>query len=112
MRFRISSLIDPERPARSLYGWLAVILVFMALPVASELMASAFADVFGCRLVQSGEPCLIRGTDIGRLLSGMIAFGSARLLTLPAGLLLLIAWFIGVVTFLGKPADAQPARVS
>lgn len=72
---------------------LAAILFFAAAPLISALTAGAIAEAHGCTLHEGFvNPCIIDGTDYGETLYQFGVMGWFMLITVPAGLVLLIGW--------------------
>jgi hypothetical protein len=83
---------------RGLFWSLLAIILTAVLPVALAFAASAIASMNGCTLSGAGpEPCLIGGADFGEALSILFTMHWFALLTLPAGVLALVAWVLAAL---------------
>lgn len=77
--------------------WLVyLVIVFVGLlPLLMAMLAGAVANWAKCELNEgSVGPCVIAGKDVGKLLYTMFVSGWFGLITLPAALLLVIAYSI------------------
>ena len=87
---------------------LAAILFVAVSPAIPVILASAVANINGCRLDEgSTHPCVILGRDFGGLLYEMGVLGWLGLVTIPAAVFLLLAWAAWVVTTLFKVRKAR-----
>jgi hypothetical protein len=80
-----------------LIGLFAILAVPLA-PVASVTVCGWIADSHGCKVDKGSiHPCVIGGKDYGQLLYTLGVLGWLMLVTLPAGLLALLIWFIVLI---------------
>jgi hypothetical protein len=72
--------------------------IYAAFPMLCVLLASAIAQATGSRLDEgSAHPCIVFGVDVGGLLYGLFVMGWLSLVTLPTGVLGLIALTIALL---------------
>jgi hypothetical protein len=80
--------------------WIAysALLLFTIAPILSTFLADLIAAIFGATLNEgSVHPCLVGGYDLGPLLSSMSEYGWLMLITLPVGIVLILALTISLV---------------
>jgi hypothetical protein len=69
-----------------------LIVLWTASPMVSVLIASGVASAFGCELDEGNvHQCFAFGHDIGNFLSTMFVMGWLFLVTIPTGLVALVA---------------------
>lgn len=94
----MSDATAPPRRSHVFKLSLALILLVMFAPVLSVLFASALAAAGGCTLNEAGtSSCVLFGADIGGLLNRLFVSGWYVLLTLPVGVLALLAWTVALI---------------
>ena len=72
---------------------LLLILAWTLWPVAMVTVAGSIASANGCQLDEgSAHPCIVNGRDMGEQLYGMGVMGWFMLVTIPTGLLALVAY--------------------
>lgn len=70
-----------------------VLAITALLPLLAVLLTATVAGVVGCEVNEGGAtPCIVLGTDIGSVLSGLMVTGWFSLLTIPALMILAGAW--------------------
>lgn len=80
--------------------WIAysALLLFTIAPILSTLLASLIAAIFGATLDEgSAHPCLVGGYDLGPMLYSMLVYGWLMLITVPVGIILILALTISLV---------------
>jgi hypothetical protein len=80
--------------------WIAysALLLFTIAPILSTFLADLIAAIFGATLNEgSVHPCLVGGYDLAPLLYSMLVYGWLMLLTLPVGIILILALTISFV---------------
>jgi hypothetical protein len=80
--------------------WIAYsgLLLFTIAPILSAFLASLIAAIFGATLNEGdAHPCLVGGYDLGPLLYSMLVYGWLMLMTVPAGIILILALTISLV---------------
>jgi hypothetical protein len=81
------------------------IIVFTTLPLISATLAEWLANLHGCALHEGDvSACVILGADRGDMLYSMLVAGWLALITIPAGLVLLIGWLF---LFFGKLRETE-----
>ena len=81
------------------------ILLYTIAPILSVLLSSAIASTLGCELNEGDvHPCNCFGMNIGGLLTTMFVSGWLALVTLPTGLIAMIAFpiFVGTSAWLKR----------
>lgn len=81
--------------------WLALPLIVLlgCLPLLVAFAATSVANFNGCAFDEGGaHSCLILGHDWGEPLYNILVDGWMMLFTLPLGALLLLLWFIALLT--------------
>jgi hypothetical protein len=69
-----------------------LIVLFAMSPVLCAMLASLIASLCGSRLDEGNAyPCFVLGVDIGGLLSHMFVLGWLSLITVPIGLICIVA---------------------
>lgn len=72
---------------------LAIVAGISLLPLLGILLTATIAGVAGCEVNEGGPtPCIVFGSDIGELLSGMLTLGWFGLLTIPFLMVLVAVW--------------------
>ncbi len=72
---------------------LALVAAIALLPLLGLLVTALLAGVLGCEVNESGPTaCMMMGTDIGGVLSGMLTVGWFGLVTIPLLMLLVGLW--------------------
>ena len=72
---------------------LALVAAIALLPLLGLLVTALLAGVLGCEVSESGpSACMVMGTDIGDVLSGMLTAGWFGLVTIPLLMLLVGLW--------------------
>lgn len=72
-----------------------VIVLFTVAPLLSVLASIAIARAVGAELDEGGpHPSYVCGVDIGRHLYAMFVFGWLGLVTIPLGLIVLVAYSV------------------
>ena len=91
-------------PSKKKFPWaiywivLFLLLTVMLAPVGSVVVAGSVANAYGCQVDEgSVHPCVIAGQDRGELLYTLGVLGWFMLLTLPAGALAFVIWFIVLI---------------
>ena len=93
-----ASIMSRQLSARGIFIAYLVIVLFAAAPILSVVIASGIAHAYGARLDEAGShPCVVHGVDIGGLLYDMFVAGWFMLLTIPLGLLSILALTIMVL---------------
>jgi len=80
--------------------WIAyrALLLFTIAPILSTFLADLIAAIFGATLYErSVHPCLVGGYDLGPLLHSMSGYGWLMLITLPVGIILILALAISLM---------------
>jgi hypothetical protein len=79
--------------------WIAysALLLFTIAPILSAFLADLIAAIFGANLYRERVPCLMGSYDLGPLLYTMSGYGWLMLLTLPVGIILILALTISLV---------------
>lgn len=76
------------------FTYFCIALIAVA-PLLSVLLSSAIAAATGSRLDEAGvHPCIVLGVDLGPLLNFMFVCGWFMLLTIPVGLLAMLAFTV------------------
>jgi hypothetical protein len=99
---------DWNRPFWPLAICLILILLFAGLPVICVVISMAVANVLGCTLNEGDvHPCPFLGVDVGGLLYDLFVSGWFGLLTIPAGVILLLVWLAAAIVFAVKYMRAR-----
>jgi hypothetical protein len=80
--------------------WIAYsgLLLFTIAPILSAFLASLIAAIFGATLNEGdAHPCLVGGYDLGPLLYDMFGYQWLMLITVPVGIILILALTISLV---------------
>ena len=80
--------------------WIAysAFLLFTTAPIMSSCLAYYIAAIFGATLNEGNvHPCLVGGYDLGPLLYSMSVHGWLMLITVPAGIVLILALTLSLV---------------
>ena len=80
--------------------WIAysALLLFTIAPILSAFLADLIAAIFGATLDEgSAHPCLVGAYDLGPLLYSMLVYGWLMLMTVPVGIILILALTISLV---------------
>ena len=82
--------MDRSRRNAIVYG---IIVSWMVFPIACVLIAAVVSAICGCSInVGSPPPCIVFGTDIGRILYTLGVMGWLGIVTLPTGGIALLAY--------------------
>lgn len=72
---------------------LAILAGISLLPLLGILLTALVAGIAGCEVNEGGPtPCVVFGSDIGDMLSGMLTLGWFGLLTIPFLMVLVAVW--------------------
>lgn len=78
---------------RAIRRTMAILAVIALLPLFAVLLTATVAGIAGCEVNEAGPmPCMVFGTDIGGVLSGLMITGWFSLLTIPALMTLAGIW--------------------
>lgn len=78
---------------RTIRRSMVVLAIIALLPLFAVLVTATVAGVLGCEVNEGGPtPCIVMGTDIGELLSGLMITGWFSLMTIPVLMALAGAW--------------------
>lgn len=80
--------------------WIAysALLLFTIAPILSTFLADLIAAIFGATLNEANaHPCLVGGYDLGPSLYSMFVYGWLMLITLPVGIVLILALKISLL---------------
>lgn len=78
---------------RTIRRTMALLAALALLPLFAVLLTATVAGIVGCEVNEGGAvPCIVFGTDIGGILSGLMITGWFSLLTIPALMTLAGLW--------------------
>lgn len=78
---------------RTIRRTMAILAVIALLPLLAVLLTATVAGIVGCEVNEGGAtPCIVLGTDIGGILSGLMVTGWFSLMTIPALMALAGCW--------------------
>lgn len=78
---------------RTIRRTMVILAVIALLPLLAVLLTATVAGLAGCEVNEGGAtPCIVFGTDIGGMLSGLLVTGWFSLMTIPALMVLAGVW--------------------
>ena len=98
----MTGLVRINGRASAVWSLLLIVVIFFG-PLISVFSAGAIATMNGCALDEGGmHPCVVLGLDLGGTLYAMALTGWLGLLTVPIGILALIAWALALAAHFWK----------